>query len=110
MDIQNLVDVIIGHIKKVKHQFINIDDVSELLRTRLGDNYSSEIGIEVKSALKLHESIDFFRQGDYITDEKFHFCTGNWLATKGLYGNPIEAKTKLGWYSWQDTEEINWED
>lgn len=102
--------VIINFINKSKHKFVNIDAVSEYLKEKLGDEYTSETAVAVKNALKEHPQLTFFREGDYVHQEKFSYCVGNYIAVKGLYKNPIEAKDKLGWYSWQTEEEINWED
>ncbi len=109
LEIQLLIDMMFEHIKKTKYKIINLNDVSEILKEKLGEDYNSEIGISVKSALREHDSLDFFKEGDYISNQKFHYCAGNWLAIKGVYENPIEAKDKMGWYSWQETAEIDWD-
>lgn len=108
MNTEQLTEEIFLHIKKMKHPFMNIDTVSDLIREKIGDSYTSQIGIEVKESLVSHEKLDFFREGDYIHENKFVYCTGSWLALKGLYENPVQAKNKLGWFSWQTSEEINW--
>lgn len=100
-NIEELTEEVFNHIKKVKHQVINIDDVSEILKEKLGEDYTSQIGIAVKSNLKEHQKIDFFREGDCYYETKCYYCVGNWIAIKGLYDNSMEAKTKLGILSWQ---------
>jgi hypothetical protein len=97
-------------IKQSKYKFVHIDEVSEFLKKKLGDEYASELAIQVKNELRDHEKLDFFREDTYIVENKYHYCTGNWLAVKGLYDNPVEAKNKMGWYAWQSTEEIDWSD
>ena len=109
MNIEELTMDIIKVIKKSKGQIINIEDVSGILKEKLGKEYTSEIGIAVKERLREHDSLDFFREGDCIHEQKFHYCAGNWLATKGLYDNGIEAKSKIGLLSFQLFEE-DWED
>jgi hypothetical protein len=99
----------LNFIKKSKHKFVNIDAVSEFLKKKIGEQYTAELGIEVKTVLREDDRLDFFREGDYVHEMKFHYCTGNWLAIKGAYTNPVEAKLKMGWYAWQDTEEIDWD-
>ncbi|MED3976086.1 hypothetical protein P4639_22070 [Priestia megaterium] len=103
-------DVYENLIKKSKYKFINIDEVSAYLKEKLQDNYTSELSVEVKSALKDHEKLQFFREDTYVENSKYYYSTGNWLAIRDLYDNPVQAKNKLGWYSWQDSAEINWED
>lgn len=107
---EQLAEYVINNlINKTKDKFVNINEVSEFLRKKLDDEYTSELGIAVKKALIEHESLDFFREGDYILDDKFHYCTGNWLAPKGVHTNPVRVKFKRGWYAWQDAEEIDWD-
>lgn len=91
-------------IKKSKHKFIAIDDVSTFLKKKLEEEYTSEIGMSVKEALKDHGKVEFFKEGEYVHEQKFHYSTGNWLVLKGTYKNPIEMKNKLGWMSWQLSE------
>lgn len=106
---ERLVDLVFKKIKAMKYKMMNIDDVSEILRGILGDSYTSEIGVSVKGELKVHEGLDFFREGDYICESKYHYCTGNWLSIKGIYKNPVECKFKMGWYAWQLEEDIDWD-
>ncbi|MEX3625075.1 hypothetical protein [Viridibacillus arvi] len=108
-NIDVLVQEIIKYIKKIKGQVMSIDNVSEILKEKLGDEYYSEIGISVKSILREHEALDFFREGDYCHEQKYYYCVGNWLSMKGLYSNAIEAKSKIGLLSWQRFED-DWED
>lgn len=109
MDIDELTKYVFGKIKKTKGQVINIDHVSDILKEKLGEDYTSEIGIAVKSSLREHDKIDFFREGDCLNGQKYHYCVGNWLAIKGLYDNGIEAKSSIGILSWQRFED-DWED
>jgi hypothetical protein len=106
---EQLIQEIFNLIKKSKHKIINLNIVSDHIRGLIGDVYSSNISIAVKNKLKLHKSLDFFRSGDYIHDQKYHYCTGDWLAIKGVYNNPIAAKEKMGWYSWQESEHVDWD-
>jgi hypothetical protein len=106
---EKLIEETFQHIKKSKYKFFNIEHVSEFVKEKVGDSYTSELGIAVKLGIKHHDKIEFFREGDYIHGSKFHYCSGNWLAIKGIYDNPVEAKFKMGWYTWQDTEEIDWD-
>lgn len=96
-------------INKSKGQIMNIDNVSELLKDKLEENYSSEVAVAVKNNLRDHDKLDFFREGDCMNGQKYHYCVGNWLAKKGLYDNCIEAKEKIGLLSWQRYED-DWED
>jgi hypothetical protein len=105
--VEQLTEELLKYIKQTKYQFLNINEVTNWLKKRLGDNYSSELSIAVKNALTNHDKLDFFREGTYIYENKYYYCTGNWLATKGLYENPVEAKDKMGWYAWQDKEEVD---
>lgn len=107
--IEDMTGFIYSHVEKIKNQAINYDSITEMLKEKLGDAYTSEIGIAVKNNLREHEGLDFFREGDYIHDMKYYYCVGNWLAIKGLYENPIEAKLKLGMLSWQRFEG-DWEE
>jgi hypothetical protein len=108
--VQQLADYIfLNLIKKSKYKIIHINDVSKFAREQLQDKYTSEIGVEVKTILKSHDKIDFFRAGDYIYDSKYYYSTGEWLALKGVYDNPVEAKLKMGWFSWQENEEVDWD-
>lgn len=109
INIDELTQDFLSHIKKVRHQVVNLNDVSASLREKLGTEYTSEIGIAVKNNLKEHEGLDFFREGNCLDDQKYHFCVGNWLATKGLYSNGVQAKSKIGLLSWQRFED-DWED
>lgn len=109
MNIDELTTYAFDRIKKTKGQVINIDEVSEMLKEKLGDQYTGDIGVSVKSNLRDHDKIDFFKQGDYNHDQKFYYCVGNWLAIKGLYGNAIEAKEKIGVLSWQSHAD-DWEE
>lgn len=88
---------------------MNIQDVSGILKQGLKDNYDSQVSIQVKNALMEDERLEFFREGDVIHNHKFHYSTGNWLAVKGMYANAVELKHKNGWYTWQDTDEVNWD-
>jgi len=103
-----LVDHMVLYLGKTKHRFMSLKEISLVLKKKLGDEYTSEISIAVKEALKVHDKLDFFREDTYIHDSKFSYCTGNWVAIKGLYKNPLEGKDKMGWYSWQEDEEIDW--
>lgn len=109
MEINDLVNDVFQYIKKSDYKFINIDEVSEFLKKKLGKEYTSELSVAVKNQLKEHEKLVFFREDTYIEENKYHFSTGNWLAIKGVYDNPIQAKHKRGWYAWQETEEIDWD-
>lgn len=109
-EIQLADHVVTNFIKKHKYKFVSIDAVSDYLKKKLGDEYTSELSIAVKNALTDDERLDFYKEGDYVHEQKYHYCVGNWLAIKGEYKNPIEAKDKMGWYSWQSTEEINWDE
>jgi hypothetical protein len=110
LEASSLVDFVYDHlIKKSKYKFVHIDEVSEFLKKKLGDEYTSEMSIQVKQELRDHEKLDFFREDTYIEENKYHYSTGNWLAVKGLYDNPVQAKNKMGWYAWQETEEIDWD-
>lgn len=102
---EQLADHIIGRLQKSKYKCINIDDVSTFLRKRLGDEYTSEIAIGVKQALIEHDEIDFFKEGTYNHDFRYYYCVGNWIACKGEYKNPIEAKIKMGMLSWQNSKD-----
>lgn len=104
MSVKDLTDVILEFISKATHQVINLDEVSKILKEELKDEYTSEVSIEVKNRLKSHPDLDFFREGDYINDNKFYFCAGNWLAKKDLYSNGVQAKNKIGLLSWQRFE------
>jgi hypothetical protein len=106
---EQLTQEIFNLIKKSKHKIINLNTVSDHIRGLIGGNYTSEISIAVKNSLKIHSKLDFFREGDYIYDQKYHYCVGDWLAMKGAYSTPIAAKEKMGWYSWQDSEDIDWD-
>lgn len=105
MNIEQLTEYIIDCIKKVKGQVVNLDGISEMLKEHLQDSYTSEIGIAVKNNLRDHESIDIFREGDCISDHKYHYCVGNWVAIRGLYTNGVDAKAKIGLLSWQRFED-----
>lgn len=97
-----LADLVIKKlINKSKFKFIALDDVSVFLKEKLQDEYSSEIGIAVKNELKNTDTLDFYREGDYYHEDKYFYCTGNWLAIKDTYKNPVEAKRKLGLEAWQ---------
>jgi len=109
MEIESLVNDAYEMIKKSSYKFVNIDDISDFLKKKLGEGYTSELSVAVKSALKEHEKLVFFREDTYIEENKYHYCTGNWLAIKGVYDSPVQAKHKRGWYSWQLTEEIDWD-
>lgn len=109
MEKEILVQEMFDHIKKIQHQVINIDDVSEVLKKKLGDQYTSELSIAVKNDLKEHDKLEFFREGTYNHQEKFHYCVGNWIAIKGIYKNAVEAKDALGMLSWQRFKD-DWED
>ena len=100
LDTEKLVEHVISKIKKTKHKFVSIDDVSSILKDKLGDEYTSDIGIQVKQSLMEHPALDFFREDTYIHDFKYYYCTGNWLSIKNTYSNPVEAKHKMNWYAW----------
>ncbi|MDY7043639.1 hypothetical protein RVS70_05410 [Virgibacillus sp. M23] len=108
MDIEKLTEKIICKINNVKGKFVNIENISSILKNILGESYTSEISIAVKKYLVDCEGLDFFKEGVWMNKEKSYFCSGNWLAIKGLYENPIEAKEKIGWYSWQTSDDVNW--
>lgn len=103
--VERLSEDVFKHIKKSKTKFIRIDDVSELIKEKLGEEYTSELGIAVKGALKDDERLDFFREDYYVQKSKYHYCTGNWLAIKGVYESPLEAKLQAGWLAWQLSED-----
>jgi len=109
MSVEMLTQEMFDHVKKIKHQVINIEDVSDLLKKKLGEEYTSEVSIAVKNNLKEHDKLEFFREGTYNHEEKFYYCVGNWIAVKGLYKNCVEAKEKLGMLSWQRFVD-DWED
>jgi hypothetical protein len=102
------VNEILQVLKKSKHKFMSIDKVTEFVKESMRDSYTVEVGMAVRDAVIEHDKIDFFKEGDYINEQKFYYCTGNWIALKGVYKNPVEAKEKLGWYSWQDSDEVDW--
>lgn len=103
--IEKLADHVFTHlIKKSKHKIVSIDAVSPFLRD-IVDNYSSELGIAVRNALLEHPKVQFFKEGDYVHEQKFYYCVGNWLTVKGVYDNPIQAKEKAGMLSWQKSED-----
>lgn len=93
--------VIDNLIKKSKYKFIHIDEVTSYLKKKLEDEYTSELGISVKNSLIEHGNLDFFREGDCFHESKYYYCTGNWLAIKGMYKNPVQAKEKMGLLAWQ---------
>lgn len=108
---EKVYELVIKYIGDLKYKFMNIDDVSALIKTKLPsftDSAINDLSIAVKRLLVDSDRLNFFKEGDYIQDEKFYFCTGNWLAIKDVYANPVQAKFKCRWYSWQDKEEINW--
>ncbi len=107
--VEQLADELFQYIKKSKYKFYNINDATDFLKDKLGESYTSEIGIAVKNTLLEHPKLIFFKEGTYIHDQKYHYCTGNWLSIREFYDNPVEAKEKLGWYAWQETEEIDWD-
>lgn len=100
---QQLSEHIVLNIKKMKHPFMSLNMVQDFLKEKLGDEYTSQLSIQVKEKLKEHRELDFFKEGTYINEKKFYHCTGNWVAPKGMYDNPIQAKLKMGWYSWMES-------
>jgi hypothetical protein len=108
--IDKLVNIIVNNLKKSKHKFMSVEDVRAILKAGLGDKYTTQINVAVKDALIEDKRIDFFREDTYIHDNKFYYSTGNWFAIKGVYSNPIEMKFKKGWYSWQTSDKIDWDD
>lgn len=106
---KQLADHMIIELKKSKNKFMNIDDVSKRLREKLGDEYTSQIGVEVKSILVSSDDLDFFREDTYIHNNRFYYSVGNFIAVKNFYDTPMEAKDKLRWESWQTSDEIDWE-
>jgi hypothetical protein len=90
-----------NYIKKAKHGIVSLDDVTNYLKDRLKDGYTSELGISVRYALTEHPKLDFFKEGDTMFEHKYYWCAGNWLAIKGEYKSAIEGKKKLGLDSWQ---------
>lgn len=109
MSVESLTQEVLDYIKKSEHQVINIDDVSEMLKNKLGEEYTSDVSIAVKNNLREHSKLEFFREGTYVHQDKFHYCVGNWLAVKGRYKNCVEAKEKLGMLPWQRFVD-DWED
>lgn len=107
---KQLADYVINNlINKTKDKFININEVSEFLKKKLDDEYTGELGMAVREALINHEKLDYFLEGTYLMNDKFHYSTGRWLALKGMYTSPLGAKFARGWYSWQDSEEVDWD-
>lgn len=90
--VTELSEFITKHIKDSEFQLLNIDDVSGLLKERLGDSYDSQTAYSVKQVLVEHDKIDFFKEGTYIYQQKFYYCIGTWLCYKGVYENPVQAK------------------
>ncbi|KEK23865.1 hypothetical protein [Bacillus gaemokensis] len=104
---KQLADHIILNIWNVREAFMSLNDVSNFLKEKLGDEYTSELSVAVKEILKNDDSLDFFREGTYIHQQKYYHSAGNWIAPKGKYQNPVEAKEKLKWYSWQESDDID---
>ncbi|MEK4605453.1 hypothetical protein MHH42_30965 [Bacillus sp. FSL L8-0099] len=92
MNIAELTEKIVKHIKESEFKLLNINDVSGLLKEVLGDSYDSQIAYSVKQALIEHDEIDFFKEDTYIHHQKFYYCIGTWLCYKGIYENPVQAK------------------
>lgn len=105
---EKIKEIIIQNLRQSKYKFMNIDDVSDILKNVLKNNYKSEIGMKVKESLLNDERIDFFKQGYYFHDNKSYYCNGNWIAIKGVYDSPVQAKSKRGWSSIQTKDDENW--
>lgn len=102
MTIDELADYVVSNfINKSKGKLVSIEDVGDYLKKILSNSYTSEIGIAVRQAVVSHSNVDFFREGDCLNGNAFHYCVGNWLSMKGIYSNPVEAKEKNGMQSWQ---------
>lgn len=106
---KQLADHMILELKKSKNKFMNIDEVSKRLREKIGDDYTSEIGVNVKSILVNSDELDFFREDTYIHNNRYYYSVGNFIALKNFYRTPMEAKEKLRWESWQTSNEIDWD-
>ncbi|MBK1611748.1 hypothetical protein [Bacillus cereus] len=100
-----LAEHIVLNISKFRESFMSLNDVSNFLRENLGDEYTSELAVAVKEVLKNDDRLDFFREGSYNHQQKFYYSAGNWIAPKGMYTNPVEAKHKMKWYAWQESED-----
>ncbi|HDR7066993.1 TPA: hypothetical protein QCW42_004099 [Bacillus cereus] len=101
MNIIELTEFVVQHIKNSKFKLLNIDDVSGLLKEKLGDSYDSQVAYSVKQALIEHDEIDFFKEDTYIYQQKFHYCIGTWLCYKGAYENPVQAKQTANIYDYE---------
>jgi len=101
LNIIELTEFVVQHIKNSKFKLLNIDDVSGLLKEKLGDSYDSQVAYSVKQALTEHGEIDFFREGTYNNHQKFHYCIGTWLCYKGEYENPVQAKMTANIYDYE---------
>lgn len=99
--VNELVEHIVIKLKNSKYKFASLDDISKSLKKKLGDEFTGEISIRVRQGLIDHPEIDFFREETYVHDFRFYFSAGNWIACKGYYKNPIEAKFTMGIKSWQ---------
>lgn len=92
-------------IKKSKIKIFSLDEITAYLKERLGEDYTSELGIAVRHALVEHPKMEFFREGEYIHEQKYHWCVGNWLAVRDAFKNPIEGKASRKMESWQKSED-----
>jgi hypothetical protein len=99
-----LAEHVVLHLNKTKFKFMSLKEVQELLKSKLGDDYTSEVSISVKNILKEHPALDFFKEGTYIEEQRYYHSAGNWIAPKGCYNNPVQAKHKMGWHSWMESE------
>lgn len=97
----NIVKEVVEEIKKTKSKVLSSKDVSILVEKILGDDVNSIATSEVKEALKMSDDLDYFREGSCIHEDKFYWSAGNWFSLKGMYKNAVEAKSKIGIYSWQ---------
>lgn len=99
--VEQLTEHALMTIKKTKHKFFSVSEVQEIIKEKLMDEYTSEIGMAVRHTLIDHDGVDFFKEGDYIHNSKFCYCVGSWFAPKDIYSNPVEAKQKMGMQAWQ---------
>lgn len=103
--LNELVEDVIKIIRGTKYKILSLVSVQKILKEKLGESYTSDISISVKEALKESSFLDFFKEDTYIENSKFQYCTGDWIAIKGQYENPVQAKNKMGWYSWQVSDD-----
>lgn len=99
--VEMFVDIIVKNISNSKYKMMNIDNVYNILEEGMGDKYDKDVATTVKSSLMYDDRLDFFKEDTYIVEHKFYYCTGNWIAIKGTYNDPVTAKSKMGMYSWQ---------